>query len=180
MPIKLYNAGSSECFGESNGIPANEETPFKPRSPYAIAKATAYWQVANFREAYNLFACTGILFNHESPLRASRFVTKKIITFAKNISNGIDKKLILGNINISRDWGYAGDYVESMWKMLQTEEPKDYIVATGKTYLLKDFIKIVFEKFNLFFIILLLKVRLIIHRYRLLEMGNNFLIVPPL
>jgi GDPmannose 4,6-dehydratase len=149
MPIKLYNAGSSECFGESNGIPANEETPFKPRSPYAIAKATAYWQVANYREAYNLFACTGILFNHESPLRASRFVTKKIISTACEISRGKVIKLNLGNIDIKRDWGWAPDYVEAMWMMLQIQDPQDFVIATGVTSTLRDFIASTFEELGL-------------------------------
>lgn len=149
LSIKLYNAGSSECFGESNGLPANEETPFKPRSPYAIAKATAYWQVANYREAYNLYACTGILFNHESPLRSSRFVTKKIISTACEISMGKDVKLNLGNIDIMRDWGWAPDYVEAMWLMLQNIQPVDFVIATGTTNSLRDFIKHTFEELNL-------------------------------
>ena len=149
LSIKLYNAGSSECFGESNGLPANEETPFKPRSPYAIAKATAYWQVANYREAYNLYACTGILFNHESPLRSSRFVTKKIISTACEISMGKDVKLNLGNIDIMRDWGWAPDYVEAMWLMLQNTHPVDFVIATGTTNSLRDFIKHTFEELGL-------------------------------
>lgn len=149
LPIKLYNAGSSECFGESSENPANENTPFRPRSPYAIAKATAYWQVANYREAYNLFACTGILFNHESPLRSSRFVTKKIITTACEISKGKNLKLNLGNIDIKRDWGWAPDYVEAMWLMLQTLRPEDYVIATGKTTSLREFIELTFIELGL-------------------------------
>ena len=147
--IRFYNSGSGDCYGDTLDGPVTEKNFFKPKSPYGIAKAASVWQTANYRDAYKLFSCSGILFNHESPLRPKNFVTQKIITFAKNISNGAGKKLILGNINISRDWGYAGDYVESMWKMLQMEEPKDYLIASGKTYTLKDFIKIVFEKFNL-------------------------------
>jgi len=116
-PIKLYNAGSSECFGNTGGQPADEETPFRPRSPYAVAKATAFWEVANYREAYNLFVCTGILFNHESPLRPERFVTKKIIKAACRIAAGSKEKLHLGNIAIARDWGNAAEYVGAMWSI---------------------------------------------------------------
>lgn len=124
-PIKLYNAGSSECFGNTDGQPANEETPFRPRSPYAVAKATAFWEVANYREAYNLFACTGILFNHESPLRPERFVTQKIIKSVCRIAAGSNEKLHLGNISIARDWGWAPEYVEAMWLMLQQDRAVD-------------------------------------------------------
>ncbi|MBD2187082.1 GDP-mannose 4,6-dehydratase [Pseudanabaena mucicola] len=137
---KLYNAGSSECFGDTRGLPADEETPFRPRSPYAVAKATAFWEVANYREAYNLFACSGILFNHESPLRPDRFVTQKIIAAACRIANGQTEKLILGNLDIQRDWGYAPDYVEAMYLMLQQDNPDDFVIATGKTISLSDFI----------------------------------------
>ncbi|OYQ63511.1 GDP-mannose 4,6-dehydratase [Pseudanabaena sp. SR411] len=139
-PIKFYNAGSSECFGDTLGLPADEETPFRPRSPYAVAKSTAFWQVANYREAYELFACSGILFNHESPLRPDRFVTQKIIAAACHIAKGKMKKLMLGNIDIQRDWGYAPDYVEAMYLMLQKEQPDDFVIATGKTISLSDFI----------------------------------------
>jgi GDPmannose 4,6-dehydratase len=139
-PIKFYNAGSSECFGDTRGLPADEETPFRPRSPYAVAKSTAFWQVANYREAYNLFACSGILFNHESPLRPDRFVTQKIIAAVCRIANGQTQKLVLGNIDIQRDWGYAPDYVEAMYLMLQQEQPDDFAIATGKTISLSDFI----------------------------------------
>jgi GDPmannose 4,6-dehydratase len=147
--IKLYSAGSSECFGDTKEQKANEETPFKPRSPYAVAKATSFWQVANYREAYKLFACTGILFNHESPLRGNRFVTKKIISTACSIYNGSSEKLILGNIDIERDWGWAPDYVEAMWKMLQLDAPQDFVIATGQTNSLKEFIKTTFNCLNL-------------------------------
>jgi GDPmannose 4,6-dehydratase len=147
--IRLYHAGSSECFGDTQGKPANEQTPFNPRSPYAVAKASAYWLVNNYREAYNLFACTGILFNHESPLRPSRFVTQKIIESAKRIASGSDETLLLGRIDIARDWGWAPEYVVAMWQMLQQEEPDDFVIATGKTYLLEDFIRLAFSAFDL-------------------------------
>ncbi|BCS51974.1 GDP-mannose 4,6-dehydratase [Geobacter sp. SVR] len=140
QPTKLYNAGSSECFGNTGGQPADETTPFRPRSPYAVAKATAFWEVANYREAYRLFACTGILFNHESPLRPERFVTGKIVKAACRIASGSDEKLHLGNISIARDWGWAPEYVEAMWRMLQHDRADDYVIATGETNTLEDFI----------------------------------------
>jgi GDPmannose 4,6-dehydratase len=149
LPIRLYNAGSSECFGNTNGEPATESTPFHPRSPYAVAKAAAFWQVANYREAYNMFACSGILFNHESPLRPDRFVTRKIIKAACRIYQGSDEKLELGNISIHRDWGWAQEYVSAMWKMLQEDEPDDYVVATGQTNSLQAFIREVFSALDL-------------------------------
>lgn len=148
LPIKLYNAGSSECFGNATEA-VNESTPFRPRSPYGVAKATAFWEVANYREAYNIFACTGILFNHESPLRKERFVTKKIIAAACRIFKGSPERLILGNINIWRDWGWAPEYVEAMWLMLQQNEPDDFVIATGNTISLKDFVITAFEYLNL-------------------------------
>jgi GDPmannose 4,6-dehydratase len=147
--IRFYNAGSSECFGNTEGQPANEETPFRPRSPYAVAKSTAFWEVANYREAYNLFACTGILFNHESPLRPERFVTKKIIKAACRIAAGSSEKLHLGNISIARDWGSAEEYVEAMWLMLQQEQPEDFVIATGETNTLEDFVAAVFQAVGL-------------------------------
>jgi GDPmannose 4,6-dehydratase len=146
--IKFYNAGSSESFGDV-GSAANEKTPFQPRSPYAVSKASAYWLVNNYRIAYNLHACTGILFNHESPLRHSRFVTKKIIDSVKRINSGSEEKLRLGNLKISRDWGWAPEYVEAMWLMLQIEKPDDFIIATGKTSSLEDFVSLAFSYFNL-------------------------------
>lgn len=149
MPVKLYNAGSSDCFGNTNGTAATENTPLKPRSPYGVAKAAAYWQVANYREAYNIFACTGILFNHESHLRPKRFVTRKIVSTACRISKGSSEKLLLGNISIERDWGWAPEYVEAMWLMLQQEKPDDYIVATGKSYTLEYFVSAVFKSLNM-------------------------------
>lgn len=138
--IKLYNASSSECFGDTGGQPATEITPFRPRSPYAVAKSTAFWEVANYREAYNLFACSGILFNHESPLRPQRFVTQKIVSVVCKIANGSNEKLHLGNISVQRDWGWAPEYVEAMYLMLQQEEPDDYVIATGDSYPLQDFV----------------------------------------
>lgn len=148
-PIKLYSAGSSECFGDTGGEPADESTPFHPRSPYAVAKATAHWEVANYREAYNLFACTGILFNHESPLRPERFVTRKIIKTACQIATGRCEKLQLGNISIARDWGLAPEYVDAMWLMLQQDSPGDYVIATGETNTLKDFVVETFTQLGL-------------------------------
>jgi GDPmannose 4,6-dehydratase len=139
-PIKFYNAASSECFGDTGGISANETTPFRPRSPYAVAKAAAFWEVANYREAYGIFACSGILFNHESPLRPSRFVTKKIITAAHRIASGSKEKLNLGNISIARDWGWAPEYVEAMWLMLQQPNAEDFVIATGETHTLEEFV----------------------------------------
>lgn len=138
--IKLYNAGSSECFGNTGELAADENTPFRPRSPYAVAKSAAFWEVANYREAYGLFACSGILFNHESPLRPERFVTQKIISTACKIAEGSAEKLYLGDISVRRDWGWAPEYVEAMYKMLQHEDPDDYVIATGETSALQDFV----------------------------------------
>jgi len=148
-PIKIYNAGSSECFGNTDGHPADELTPFRPRSPYAVAKAAAFWQIANYREAYGLFACSGLLFNHESPLRPQRFVTKKIVNAACRIAAGMNEKLELGNISVERDWGWAPEYVEAMWLMLQQDNPDDYVIATGETNRLEDFVEGVFTSLGL-------------------------------
>jgi len=148
LPIKFYSAGSSECFGNISSA-VSEETPFRPRSPYGVAKAACYWKVANYREVYNLFSCTGILFNHESPLRKENFVTKKIVSTAYRIACGSNEKLSLGNINIKRDWGWAPEYVESMWLMLQQDYADDFIVATGQTISLRQFIIDVFDHMNL-------------------------------
>jgi GDPmannose 4,6-dehydratase len=148
-PIRIYSAGSSECFGDTGNIPADENTPFRPRSPYAVAKSAAFWQVDNYREAYGLFACSGILFNHESPLRPERFVTQKIISTVCRIAQGSGEKLHLGNIKIYRDWGYAEEYIQAMYLMLQQDKPDDYIVATGETVSLEDFIRYAFEYFDL-------------------------------
>jgi GDPmannose 4,6-dehydratase len=138
--IRLYNAGSGECFGDTGGTPANEQTPFRPRSPYAVAKAAAHWEVANYREAYGLFACTGILFNHESPLRPERFVTQKIVRAACRIAAGSGERLQLGNLDIERDWGWAPEYVEAMWRMMQQPTPEDVVIATGETNSLAAFV----------------------------------------
>ncbi|PHV63363.1 GDP-mannose 4,6-dehydratase [Cyanobacterium aponinum UTEX 3222] len=148
-PIKIYSAGSSECFGDTGNYPADETTPFRPRSPYAVAKSAAFWQVANYREAYGLFACSGILFNHESPLRPERFVTQKIISTACRIAQGSQEKLYLGNTNIHRDWGWAEEYVEAMYLMLQQNQADDYIIATGETCSLQDFVQYTFEFLDL-------------------------------
>ena len=139
-PIKFYNAGSSECFGDIGNLPADEHTPFRPRSPYAVAKSAAFWQVSNYREAYNLFACSGILFNHESPFRPRRFVTQKIISTAVRIAQGSKEKLYLGNVSVKRDWGWAQEYVEAMYLMLQQEQADDYVIATGVSYSLEEFV----------------------------------------
>lgn len=147
--IKFYNAGSSECFGNTGDTPANEDTPFRPRSPYAVAKATAHWAVANYRESYDLFVCSGILFNHESPLRHSRFVTRKIVDAAARIAAGSDERLSLGNISVRRDWGWAPEYVEAMWRVLQQETPEDFVIASGATYSLESFVAQAFAHFDL-------------------------------
>ena len=147
--IRFYNAGSSECFGDTRGMPADESTPFNPRSPYAVAKAAAHWQVANYREAYNLFACTGVLFNHESSLRPSRFVTKKIIETARRIAGGSKERLTLGNTNVIRDWGWAPEYVEAMHLMLQANAPADYVIATGRSVSLEEFVVAAFAEISL-------------------------------
>ena len=148
-PVKFYNAASSEVFGDTKGAAADESTAFSPRSPYAVAKATAFWEVANYREAYGLYACSGILFNHDSPLRPERFVTQKIVASACRIAAGKQDKLHLGNIDIQRDWGWAEDYVEAMYLMLQQSQPDDYLIATGESYKLAEFIEIAFRQVNL-------------------------------
>ena len=147
--IRVYNAGSGEVFGDTSKEPANEETVFRPRSPYAVAKAAGFWQVANYREAYDLFACTGILFNHESPLRPQRFVTQKIISGAKEIAAGNLKSMLLGNLNISRDWGWAPEYVEAMWLMLQMQTADDYVIASGTSCSIEHFVDTVFRSHGL-------------------------------
>ncbi|MEH2416529.1 GDP-mannose 4,6-dehydratase [Nostoc sp.] len=149
VPIKLYNAGSSECFGDTGQTAANETTPFRPRSPYAVAKAAAFWEVANYREAYGLFACSGILFNHESPLRPERFVTQKIVAAACRIAEGSTEQLYLGNMQIQRDWGWAPEYVEAMYLMLQQSQPDDYVIATGESSSLEEFVAAAFASVNL-------------------------------
>lgn len=144
-PIRLYNAGSSECFGDTGNHSADENTPFRPRSPYAVAKAAAFWQVVNYRESYEIHTCSGILFNHESPLRPERFVTQKIIAAACRIANGSQEKLQLGDVSIHRDWGWAPEYVEVMWLLLQQDRPDDYVIATGETRSLTEFIDCAFS-----------------------------------
>ena len=148
-PIRLYQAGSSECFGDTRGEPATEQTPFHPRSPYAVAKASAFWLVDNYREAYDLFACTGILFNHESPLRPARFVTQKIVMAAAAIATDRSKRLKLGRLDIARDWGWAPEYVEAMWLMLQQPKPEDFVIATGETHTLESFVAQAFAEHGL-------------------------------
>ena len=147
--IRFYNASSSECFGDLKGAAADEETPFRPSSPYAVAKSAAFWQVANYREAYGLFACSGILFNHESPLRPEHFVTKKIAAAACRIAAGNKKNLVLGNIEVQRDWGWAPEYVEAMHLMLQQGAPEDFVIATGESHKLADFASAAFEHLGL-------------------------------
>src|SRR6202795_4638395 len=147
--IKLYNASSSECFGDLGGQPATEETAFRPRSPYAVAKAAAFWQVSNYREPYKIFACSGILFNHESPLRPERFVTQKIVRSAYRIAQGKQTNLQLGNIEIQRDWGWAPEYVEAIYLMLQQGSPEDFVIATGQTRRLQDFVAAAFAEVGL-------------------------------
>ena len=138
---KFYQAGTSEMFGKVQTSPQNEKTPFYPRSPYGVAKVYAHWITVNYREAYKIFACNGILFNHESPVRGETFVTRKIIIALCKIKLGLQKTLYLGNLNAKRDWGHAKDYVEAMWKMLQKNKPSDYVIATGKQYSVKEFIE---------------------------------------
>ena len=149
LPSRFFSAGSSECFGDTGPQPVNEASPFQPRSPYAVAKSTAFWQVANYREAYGIYCCTGILGNHESPLRPSRFVTQKIITAVKAIKTGREQQLSLGNLDIWRDWGWASDYVRAMHLMLQQESPADFIIATGVTHSLRDFVDMAFSAVDL-------------------------------
>ena len=139
---KIYQASTSELYGKVREIPQNEKTPFYPRSPYGVAKQYAYWIVVNYREAYNFFACNGILFNHESPLRGETFVTRKITIGLSRIKLGLQKELVLGNLNAKRDWGHAKDYAEAMWRMMQLKKPDDFVIATGKQYSVRDFVNI--------------------------------------
>lgn len=147
--IKVYYAGSGECFGDTQGRPANEQTPFYPMSPYAVAKSSAYWLVNNYRDAYGVFACTGILFNHESPLRPERFVTQKIIRAVKRIAQGANEKLKLGRLDIARDWGWAPEYVDGIWRMLQQDQAQDLVIATGATMTLEEFVQAAFDEASL-------------------------------
>lgn len=148
-PIRFYNASSGECFGDTDGKAANESTQFHPRSPYAVAKSAAFWEVANYRDSYGLFACSGILFNHESPLRPSRFVTRKVISAAARIATGSNEQLVLGDLAIRRDWGWAPEYVEAMWAMLQQEIPEDLVIATGVAHSLEEFVDAAFTALSL-------------------------------
>ncbi len=148
---KFYQAGTSEMFGKVREIPQTEKTPFYPRSPYGVAKVYAHWITVNYREAYNIFACNGILFNHESPRRGETFVTKKIVSALTKIKLKKQKKLFLGNINTKRDWGHARDYVEAMWKMLQRNKPEDYVIATGKQYSVRQFVNLVLKELKIKF-----------------------------
>jgi GDPmannose 4,6-dehydratase len=141
---KFYQASTSELYGKVMEVPQSEETPFYPRSPYAVAKLYAYWIVRNYREAYGIYACNGILFNHESPLRGETFVTRKITRAAAKISLGLQDKVFLGNVDAQRDWGHAKDYVEGMWMMMQQDEPDDFVLATGETYSVKHFCNLAF------------------------------------
>lgn len=147
--IKFYQASSSELYGKVAETPQNETTPFRPQSPYGVAKLYAYWMVVNFREGFGEFACNGILFNHESPRRGETFVTRKIVKRAVEISRGLENKLMLGNLDAKRDWGYAPDYVEGMWRMLQQDKPDDYVLATGETHSVREFLEAVFGYLNL-------------------------------
>jgi GDPmannose 4,6-dehydratase len=142
---KFYQASSSEMFGKVAETPQTERTPFHPRSPYGCSKLYAYWQTVNYREAYHLFACNGILFNHESPRRGETFVTRKITRAAARIKMGLQEKLYLGNLDAKRDWGFAGDYVEAVWLMLQQDVPDDYVIATGEMHSVREFVELAFE-----------------------------------
>jgi GDPmannose 4,6-dehydratase len=148
-PMKFYQASSSEMYGKVRETPQTETTPFHPRSPYACAKVYSFWQTVNYRESYNMYAVNGILFNHESPRRGETFVTRKITRAATRIKEGLQDKLFLGNLDAKRDWGFAGDYVEAMWLMLQQDKPDDYVVATNETHSVREFLDEVFGHLNL-------------------------------
>ena len=147
--IKFYQASTSELYGKSQEVPQNEKTPFYPRSPYGVAKVYAHWITVNYREAYNIFACNGILFNHESPVRGETFVTRKIIVALCKVKKGLQKTLFLGNLDAKRDWGHAKDYVEAMWKMMQKKIPNDYVIATGKQYSVKQFVNLTLKELRI-------------------------------
>jgi len=148
-PIRFYQASSSEMFGKVREVPQTEMTPFHPRSPYGVAKVFGHHITMNYRESYGLYACSGILFNHEGPRRGLEFVTRKITNTAARIKLGVDKELVLGNTDAKRDWGYAGDYVKAMWLMLQQDEPDDYVIATGETHSIEEFLTLAFDKVGL-------------------------------
>jgi GDPmannose 4,6-dehydratase len=147
--IRFFNAGSSECFGDTLTSPANEQTAFNPRSPYGIAKGAAVWLVKNYREGYDLFASSGLLFNHESPLRPARFVTRKITSTAARIARGSGERLVLGDLSIQRDWGWAPEYVDAMWRMLQCDSPQDLVIASGTAHTLEEFAALAFAQVGL-------------------------------
>ncbi|KPL03938.1 MAG: GDP-mannose 4,6-dehydratase [candidate division Zixibacteria bacterium SM1_73] len=147
--IKFYQASSSEMFGKVKEVPQNEKTPFYPRSPYGVAKVYAHWITVNYRESYEMFAVSGILFNHESPRRGLEFVSRKITDGVAKIKSGLAKKLFLGNLDAKRDWGYAGDYVKAIWLMLQQKEPEDFVIATGKNHSVRELAQIAFERAGL-------------------------------
>ncbi len=149
IPARFYNAASSEMFGQTSGTPQNENTPFRPRSPYGCAKLYSYWMTVNAREGYGLYAVNGILFNHESPRRGENFVTRKITRAVARIAGGMQEKLYLGNLDAERDWGYAPEYVEGMWQMLQQPTSDDYVLATGETHTVRDFLELAFEQAGL-------------------------------
>src|SRR5881227_2485940 len=149
LPTRFYQASSSEMYGKVVETPQTEKTPFYPRSPYACAKVYSFWQTVNYREAYDMYACNGILFNHESPRRGETFVTRKITRAATRIKEGLQNKLFLGNLDAKRDWGFAGDYVEAMWLMLQQPKPDDYVVATGETHSVREFCQLAFARAGL-------------------------------
>ncbi|MBI1806086.1 MAG: GDP-mannose 4,6-dehydratase [Ignavibacteria bacterium] len=146
---KFYQASTSELFGHAQAVPQNEKTPFYPRSPYGVAKLYGYWIVVNYREAYNLYACNGILFNHESPRRGESFVTRKITLSASRIKHGLESTLALGNLNAKRDWGFAPEYCEGMWKMLQLDHPEDFVLATGETHTVREFAEVAFNELGM-------------------------------
>jgi GDPmannose 4,6-dehydratase len=148
-PARYYQASSSEMFGKVAETPQTEKTPFHPRSPYGCAKVFSYWQTVNYRESYDLYACNGILFNHESPRRGETFVTRKITRAATRIKLGLQEKLYLGNMDAKRDWGFAGDYVEAMWLMLQQNKPEDYVISTNETHSVREFVQITFDLLDL-------------------------------
>ena len=149
VKTKFYQASTSELYGEAQEFPQSESTPFYPRSPYGVAKIYGYWIIVNYREAYDLFACNGILFNHESPRRGPTFVTRKITRGAARIKHGIQEKLVLGNLGAKRDWGYAPEYVEGMWLMLQQEEPDDFVMATGEAHTVREFVDLAFKELDM-------------------------------
>lgn len=149
IKTKFYQASTSELFGKAQETPQTEKTPFYPRSPYGVAKLYAYWIIVNYREAYDLFACNGILFNHESPRRGETFVTRKITRAAARIKEGVQEKVLLGNLNAKRDWGYAPDYVEGMWRMLQQDSPEDFVLATGEQHSVREFAELAFKELEI-------------------------------